>query len=482
MLNISELTPADQLRKLAVFLEADFSESLGASKLVLDNDNGKGVITNHVIFSGLVVRTYNIKLSEEFIFTKDESQMNPLYFLYCIEGYFYHKFENTDKVNKIGHLQNVILSSATDEQNTIILPANVQISMTAILAMKENMTEDVYHSREGLWKDVFELFEVDGQDTAFQYFGEISPRIAEHTTLLVKNTRTDVIGRLLAESAVLKTISEQIDSYQKSDANTNTTHGLRDDELRKIIDLGDYIKSNIGSKLSVKELSRTAAMGPAKLQSGVQHIFGETVNSLIIRLKMERARELLLNTNNTISEIVYSIGLSSRSYFSKKYKEVYGLLPSDFRKKVCDKEVIFELSYRSKAKKSLTQSDIDKMVSNSRSNNMRHNISGCLVHHEATFFQMIEGSKKDVLELYNSIKSDDRHTNVEIIWKGFTVGRTFEGWHLATVSGGGDLRSQDDPQLFEHINVNEMLDSLKNTSVAADILWKRVSDRMKVAG
>ncbi len=482
MLNIKEVTPANQLRKLAVYLDADFTEDLGASKLLLENTNGKGYITSHVIFPGLEVRTYDITLSKEIIFTKDETHMNPLYFLYCVEGFFYHKFGNTEEVSKIGHMQNVILSSAKNEQNIITIPADVKLCMTVIFLMKEKMSKEVYKSRNGLWEGVYELFDLNGVDKSFKYLGEISPRIAEHTRLLIDNSRTDVVGRLLAEGAVLNTISAQIDLYKKSEDNVSVGHNLREDELRKIIDIGDYVKDNIGDKLSVHELSQSVGMGPAKLQTGVQHIFGETVNSLIVRLKMEHARELLLNTNLSISEIVYSIGFSSRSYFSKKYKEVYGLLPSDFRKKITHKEIVFELSYRSKANPSLSQADIDKMVNHSRRNNKRRNISGCLIHYKATFFQIIEGSKKDVLELYSKIKKDTRHQEVELIWKGVRIERTFKDWHLASVSGGGELKAKDDPTLFKHINVNEMLQGLKETSVATDILWKRISDKMKVAG
>ena len=43
---------------------------------------------------------------------------------------------------------------------------------------------------------------------------------------------------------------------------------------------------------------------------------------------------MLKNTDLNISQIVYSIGFSSRSYFSKIFKEKYGITPNKFKKKL----------------------------------------------------------------------------------------------------------------------------------------------------
>ena len=45
------------------------------------------------------------------------------------------------------------------------------------------------------------------------------------------------------------------------------------------------------------------------------------------------AKELLLNTDLNITEITYKIGINSRSYFSKLFKEKYGMSPKVFQNK-----------------------------------------------------------------------------------------------------------------------------------------------------
>ena len=61
-------------------------------------------------------------------------------------------------------------------------------------------------------------------------------------------------------------------------------------------------------------------------------MFGRSVINYIRDIRLEKSVELLRNSNFTISEIVYDIGLKNRSYFSKIFKQKYRLSPKDFQK------------------------------------------------------------------------------------------------------------------------------------------------------
>lgn len=49
---------------------------------------------------------------------------------------------------------------------------------------------------------------------------------------------------------------------------------------------------------------------------------------------MEKARHLMENTNLNITEITYRIGINSRSYFSKLFKERYSMSPKQYMQKL----------------------------------------------------------------------------------------------------------------------------------------------------
>ena len=71
--------------------------------------------------------------------------------------------------------------------------------------------------------------------------------------------------------------------------------------------------------------------GRSSFYRKVNGLTGLTPNNYIRRIRMEKSKELLENSNFTISEIAYKTGFSSAFYFSKLFKEYYGMPPSQFR-------------------------------------------------------------------------------------------------------------------------------------------------------
>src|SRR5690606_14848109 len=100
----------------------------------------------------------------------------------------------------------------------------------------------------------------------------------------------------------------------------------KDDYVNKSI-LGD-----LGSNHTVEALAKEAGTNVNKLQEGFKHVYNLTVNKYMQHQKLEAAKEMLLTSEKNISEIVASIGLNNRSYFSKIFKEKYGVNPKYFLK------------------------------------------------------------------------------------------------------------------------------------------------------
>lgn len=83
---------------------------------------------------------------------------------------------------------------------------------------------------------------------------------------------------------------------------------------------------NVGSLAEVLHLSRS------QLYRKVKALTGITATEFIRRIKLEEAKKLLIESNNSISEICYKMGFSSPSYFTKCYKEYFNRLPTDEKK------------------------------------------------------------------------------------------------------------------------------------------------------
>jgi DNA-binding response OmpR family regulator len=87
------------------------------------------------------------------------------------------------------------------------------------------------------------------------------------------------------------------------------------------------------SEFDVPAFSREMALGRTKLFTKIKGITGQTPNDFIINVKLKKAAQWLTNNPEyNISDITYMLGFSSPKYFSKCFKEQFGISPSVYRK------------------------------------------------------------------------------------------------------------------------------------------------------
>jgi len=92
-----------------------------------------------------------------------------------------------------------------------------------------------------------------------------------------------------------------------------------------------YIHNHYGEDLSLDILSREACLSPRYLSSLFIKETGYGINKYIKEVRMEKAKELLLNTNLKVTEICSRVGYSNLSYFCKNFAEQFGITPDKFR-------------------------------------------------------------------------------------------------------------------------------------------------------
>ena len=85
------------------------------------------------------------------------------------------------------------------------------------------------------------------------------------------------------------------------------------------------------SELSVEDLAADMNLSRVQLYRKVKTISGSTPVELLRTARLNRAYQLLLTTDRSVSEVAYQVGFTAPSYFTKCFKEEYGMLPGDVR-------------------------------------------------------------------------------------------------------------------------------------------------------
>jgi len=140
-------------------------------------------------------------------------------------------------------------------------------------------------------------------------------------TFLVESLRT-----------LLRNRDQQREHFRRElSVDTATVAPQRVDQ-KFLADLTAIIEANLDQPtLSVDDVARSLGVSQMQLYRKVKALLGTGVSDYIQRLRLTKARLLLLQEGSTIAEIAYLTGFSSPSYFSTAFKGKYQVSPSEYK-------------------------------------------------------------------------------------------------------------------------------------------------------
>jgi ABC-type sugar transport system substrate-binding protein/DNA-binding response OmpR family regulator len=140
------------------------------------------------------------------------------------------------------------------------------------------------------------------------------------------------IGNLLKSRLVLKNLfssTPQDDTTAPAYSSLFTLHSsLKEDSF--LIKFRDFVEKNMAdSDLSVETIGAELGLSRVQLYRKVKALTGQSPVELLRTARLQKGRELLQTTDKNVSEIAYEVGFTAPSYFTKCFKDEFGISPSD---------------------------------------------------------------------------------------------------------------------------------------------------------
>lgn len=101
------------------------------------------------------------------------------------------------------------------------------------------------------------------------------------------------------------------------------------DKLREVL---HYIQENYHKKISLSEVSDKFYFNASTVSRMFVKYLGINYIEYVNNLRLEKAKDMLMNSKMNVSEVAEKNGFESLSYFSKQFKKKYGVSPQDYRK------------------------------------------------------------------------------------------------------------------------------------------------------
>lgn len=111
-------------------------------------------------------------------------------------------------------------------------------------------------------------------------------------------------------------------------------------ESRRVLKVKDFINTHIIDELRLEQLANLVSMTPTAFSRFFKLRTGKTLSEYIVDIRLGHAARLLLDTNDSVSEICWNCGFNTLSNFNRLFRKRKGCSPTEFREKYCKTKVI----------------------------------------------------------------------------------------------------------------------------------------------
>lgn len=137
-------------------------------------------------------------------------------------------------------------------------------------------------------------------------------------------------SRLMIKADILKILTILVRYYEQENQKSGFLTEKKE-ALKRIQEAFTFIKENYSEKITLERTAATVCMSASYFSGYFKKVAGCSFQEYLTKIRMERAKELLLHSDEGIAEIAQECGVSNMANFYRLYKKHYGVAPGEER-------------------------------------------------------------------------------------------------------------------------------------------------------
>jgi AraC-like DNA-binding protein len=284
---------------------------------------GDGIASVYPLFPGMELIMFNINGPK--YYPKVHKDKNVLEINYCLSG----RAEFTMKDGCLQYIGegDIFISTLENHSDSIELPLS---QYSGIILYIDFDTLDTTHISMILGDNMNiqkvltgflscdQCFLLQARETTINFFAELSSIAHERLKAYYRLKALEIL--IFLEGIDLKN-EKRVKAYNRSQV----------DIVKKI---EKYITDHLEQRLTIDELSQEFCISATALKSLFKEIYGKPISTYMKDFRIQKAKAMLIESDYNISEIATKVGYESQSKFGAVFRNITGLTPSEYRKKL----------------------------------------------------------------------------------------------------------------------------------------------------
>ncbi|MUP45645.1 AraC family transcriptional regulator [Gramella sp. BOM4] len=326
--------PIDKvMSELADLFQTDLVKKCDECTINIPPQLGDGYIKGVVFDKGIGFINYSCEFKEDVQINFLKNKIHPLKFLYVLEGELEHYFEETGKKEILEQFQYCLVAGKSNLAHSIRFIKNVRLSFNSLEINRREFYDSMSCSIEKMKPTVKRLLKDLDSRNAYYHKGYYYLEMADLFRQLKDISVDKGYRKIYMERIVHGMLLTQLMEFHSEVNSDEEREILKRNEVRSLEEAHKIIENEIDNLPKIREIAYRVGLNANKLQFGFRRMHRKSINSYVQERRLKISKKLLLQTNLNMAEISDKVGISSKSYFSKLFKEKYELTPYEFRKK-----------------------------------------------------------------------------------------------------------------------------------------------------
>ncbi len=245
-----------------------------------------------------------------------------------LESSFFFQEGNTLTFGKYEKCSHAVLSDIENTANAF-QDAFQDKNKEAALALLDKLFDYLNH-HVGLMQNQVKGIYYPLFATVYRAYGFL--KLIPDEKIEVQENLMDIMDSCFSYESMHRTLKRRLEMYYTKSRDSSEENSV-------ILLIRDFIIKNYADpNLSVKSIGEYANLSTSYLCTFFKSETGSTLNQYITEFRIKKAKQLLADPRNKISEIGNQVGYNDGNYFGKSFRKYTGLSPSEYRDQVQNNE------------------------------------------------------------------------------------------------------------------------------------------------
>lgn len=309
--------------QVAPQLKASFDEST----LTFDNEIGKGFFYRTNIAPGLRIRKIEVEFRQPVVFVRKSATHPGYYVLVSNLSEQYLEASTAQQQFKLGYgSNNGLYFSSPFLSASYSFQPHVRYHLVFIVITYDRM-RDFIANQPATQQKILQAI-VD-KDKPIYHVECLDAQFMSLLKDIDKQLHNDRLNNLLLHARTLELCYHILHRVEqrRSQKVLSTIHP---DDVQKLNEIRRILLERYQEACPpIDKAARTAAMSPTKFKTLFKQMFGHTYYQFYKNIRMHKAKELLEQQKMNVSEVGHLLGYNNLSKFTKAFKDVFAVAPSD---------------------------------------------------------------------------------------------------------------------------------------------------------